>query len=144
MSQFLKDIQHHYTLDGLTGWIDGLICEWLRSAGQELSAKKGNRLIDSVKNYVETHYNEEISFASIAKELYVHPKYLSQLFKRVTGENFVSYLNRYRISKAIQYLESGRYMVYEVSEMVGYNNPTYFSQVFKMISGKSPSDYLME
>lgn len=141
MSQFLHEIQQHYTLKDLVGWMNGLVSEWLQASLQELSGKRSNRLVESVKHYVEAHYYQEISFASIARELYVHPKYLSQLFKRVTGQNFVHYLNQFRIHKAIDYLQSGQHMVYEVSEMVGFNNSTYFSQVFKMITGKSPSDF---
>jgi two-component system response regulator YesN len=142
MSQFLQEIQKHYTLKQLASWMNEVITEWIRSAYQELSGRKSNRLVDSIKQYVEQNYMHEISFAAIAKELFVHPKYVSQLFKRVTGENFVSYLNNYRIHKAIDYLQSGQHMVYEVSEMVGFNNTTYFSQVFKMITGRSPSDYI--
>ncbi|MEI7025922.1 response regulator transcription factor [Paenibacillus sp. y28] len=142
MKQFLQEIQQHYALKELIGWMDTMVEVWLQAVRQELSEKKSNRLVDSVKAYVVAHYAEEISFAALAKGLYAHPKYVSQLFKRVTGENFVSYLNRYRIERAVELLQSGRHMVYEVSEMVGFNNATYFSQVFKMITGKSPSEYL--
>jgi YesN/AraC family two-component response regulator len=92
-----------------------------------MGEKKSNKLIAQVKQYVEEHYAEEISFEAIAKGLFVHPKYLSQLFKRVTGENFVSYLNGYRIQRALELLQSGHYMVYEVSEMTGFRNATYLS-----------------
>jgi AraC-like DNA-binding protein len=142
MSRFLEEIQKYYTLADLVGWLDSWVGEWLRAGSQELFGKKGNRLVESVKQYVEEHYREDISFSAIARELFVHPKYLSQLFKRVTGENFVNYLNKFRIQKAIDYLQTGEHMVYEVSEMVGYKNPTYFSQVFKMITGKSPSEFI--
>ncbi|GBF71888.1 DNA-binding response regulator [Paenibacillus sp. 598K] len=142
MSRFLQEIQQQFSLERLTGWLDGLICGWLEQMTQELSGRRGNRLVDCVERYVEEHYSREISFAAIAAELFVHPKYLSQLFKRVTGQNFVQYLNNYRVRKAIHYLQSGQHMIYEVSEMVGFNNPTYFSQVFKMITGKSPSEYV--
>ncbi|KAF4324102.1 hypothetical protein G195_002677 [Phytophthora kernoviae 00238/432] len=111
---------------------------------EELPAERmdyvGIRMPSQVKQYVEVHYAEEISFEGIAKGLFVHPKYLSQLFKRVTGENFVSYVNGYRIQRAMELLQSGHYMVYEVSEMTGFRNATYFSQVFKMLTGKSPSE----
>jgi two-component system response regulator YesN len=60
----------------------------------------------------------------------------------VTGDTFVSYLNKYRIEKAKTKLREGRYLIYEISEMVGYQNPTYFSQVFKSITGMSPSEYV--
>lgn len=140
MSDFLREIQSKYALHDLTSWMDSVIQGWLGQIRKEMGEKKSNKLIAQVKQYVEEHYTEEISFETIAKSLFVHPKYLSQLFKRVTGENFVSYLNGYRIQRAVELLQSGHYMVYEVSEMTGFRNATYFSQVFKMITGKSPSE----
>lgn len=140
MSDFLREIQSKYAPHDLTSWMDSVIQGWLGQIRKEMGEKKSNKLIAQVKQYVEEHYTEEISFETIAKSLFVHPKYLSQLFKRVTGENFVSYLNGYRIQRAVELLQSGHYMVYEVSEMTGFRNATYFSQVFKMITGKSPSE----
>lgn len=140
MSDFLREIQSKYALHDLINWMDGVIKGWLEQIRKEMGEKKSNKLIAQVKQYVEEHYAEEISFEAIAKGLFVHPKYLSQLFKRVTGENFVSYLNGYRIQRAMELLQSGHYMVYEVSEMTGFRNATYFSQVFKMLTGKSPSE----
>lgn len=140
MSDFLREIQSKYALHDLVSWMDGIIGNWLEQIRKEMGEKKSNKLIEQVKRYVELHYAEEISFEAIAKGLFVHPKYLSQLFKRVAGENFVSYLNGYRIQRALELLQSGHYMVYEVSEMTGFRNATYFSQVFKMLTGKSPSE----
>ena len=140
MSDFLREIQSKYALHDLINWMDSVIKGWLEQIRKEMGEKKSNKLIAQVKQYVEEHYAEEISFEAIAKGLFVHPKYLSQLFKRVTGENFVSYLNGYRIQRALELLQSGHYMVYEVSEMTGFRNATYFSQVFKMVTGKSPSE----
>ncbi|MFB5266465.1 response regulator [Paenibacillus enshidis] len=140
MSEFLRGIQLKHALPDLIGWLDGIIECWLEQTRKETAEKKSNKLVAQVKQYVEEHYAEEISFEAIARGLYVHPKYLSQLFKRVTGENFVSYLNGYRIQRAMELLQSGHYMVYEVSEMTGFRNATYFSQVFKMLTGKSPSE----
>lgn len=140
MSHFLREIQSKYGLQDLICWMDGIIRNWMEQIRKEMGEKKSNKLVEQVKQYVEMHYAEEISFEAIAKGLFVHPKYLSQLFKRVTGENFVSYVNGYRIQRALELLLSGHYMVYEVSEMTGFRNATYFSQVFKMLTGKSPSE----
>lgn len=140
MSHFLREIQSKYGLQDLICWMDGIIRNWMEHIRKEMGEKKTNKLVEQVKQYVEMHYAEEISFEAIARGLFVHPKYLSQLFKRVTGENFVSYVNGYRIQRALELLQSGHYMVYEVSEMTGFRNATYFSQVFKMLTGKSPSE----
>lgn len=141
MAEFLQAVSGYYTGRSLTEWMGQTFPEFLKAAFAEMNVKK-NRLVESVKSYVEAHYNQEISFMGLAQELHVHPKYLSQLFKRISGENFVSYLNQYRIDRAIEFLQSGQHMVYEISEMVGFNNPAYFSQVFKMVTGRSPSDYM--
>ncbi|WP_042198747.1 response regulator transcription factor [Paenibacillus camerounensis] len=141
MPQFLQAVSGYNSWKSLTEWMGQIFPAYLKAAFSEMGVKK-NRLVESVKKYVEARYHQEISFMGIAQELHVHPKYLSQLFKRVSGENFVSYLNHYRVNRAIEYLQSGQHMVYEISEMVGFNNPAYFSQVFKMITGRSPSEYL--
>lgn len=141
MAEFLQAVSGYYNSRSLTEWMGQTFPEFLRAAFTEMNVKK-NRLVESVKSYVEAHYNQEISFMGLAQELHVHPKYLSQLFKRISGENFVSYLNQYRIGRAIEFLQSGQHMMYEISEMVGFNNPAYFSQVFKMVTGRSPSDYM--
>ena len=31
--------------------------------------------------------------------------------------------------------------MYEISDMLGFENPYYFSKVFKRITGMTPSDY---
>ncbi|QJD83706.1 response regulator transcription factor [Cohnella herbarum] len=104
--------------------------------------KKSNALVERViKEYIEKCYHEDISLEQIAANLHVNRNYLSQLFKRVTGEPFVTYFNKYRIRKAIELIGTGKYMVYEISERVGFQNSTYFSQVFKSITGYSPSEY---
>nr|WP_283248160.1 helix-turn-helix domain-containing protein [Bacillus sp. FJAT-50079] len=114
---------------------------WCEKLKEELTGKKSHKLIREVIEYVQNYYDQEITLAEIADSLFVNRNYLSQLFKKVTGETFVTYLNTYRIEKAKEKLKEKNYLVYEISEMVGYQNPTYFSQVFKSITGRTPSEY---
>ncbi len=125
-------------LEWMEGWMAGLVTKIRESQ----SGKRSHALIDRViHEYIERCYHENITLEQIAANLHVNKNYLSQLFKRVTGEPFVTYFNKYRIRKAIELIETGKYMVYEISERVGFQNSTYFSQVFKSIVGCSPSEY---
>lgn len=103
----------------------------------------GAKYASIVKDYVANHYHEPISFAELARELDVTRNYLSYLFKRDTGTSFINYLTGYRIERAKELLVSGRMMVYEVAEMVGYPEPAYFSRVFKNATGISPVEYMV-
>ena len=69
MSDFLREIQSKYALLDLIDWMDGVIKGWLGQIRKEMGEKKSNKLIAQVKQYVEEHYAEEISFEAIAKGL---------------------------------------------------------------------------
>ncbi|RKP57311.1 response regulator [Cohnella endophytica] len=123
-------------------WMDDTVARTIAQIREDQVGKKSHALVDRViTEYIEKCYHEEISLEKIAANLHVNRNYLSQLFKRVTGEPFVTYFNKYRIRKAIELIGTGKYMVYEISEKVGFQNSTYFSQVFKSITGYSPSEY---
>lgn len=141
-SSLLLEVYNYQTTIELLNWMTEQLDHWVSQAKQALVSKKTSSLVEKVKDYIENYYDEEITLAEIADHLFVNKNYLSQLFKKVTGDTFVNYLNHYRIAKAKELLKDKKYMVYEVSEMVGYQNSTYFSQVFKAITEVSPSEYV--
>ena len=98
-------------------------------------------LIDRVKTYIREHYADNLTLAVLSNVFFVCPAYLSRLFKKKTGINFVDYLTELRIEKAKEFLAISSMKVYTVAEMVGYENPRYFSRLFKDATGMSPQDY---
>ena len=48
------------------------------------------------------------------------------------------------MEKAKAMLISREYLIYEVSERVGYKNIPYFSTLFKKYTGMNPSDYIKD
>ena len=60
------------------------------------------------------------------------------VFKQQTGETFLKYLNRYRIDKAVELLETTNLKVYEVGEKVGITDYSYFTQLYRSVKGVSP------
>ncbi|WP_028510443.1 response regulator transcription factor [Ruminococcus sp. NK3A76] len=65
--------------------------------------------------------------------------YFGRLFKSKVGMTFGIFYKSFRIRYASRLLSSGRYRVYEVSEMLGFSSVDYFSNVFKKLTGKTPS-----
>lgn len=94
-----------------------------------------------VKRYIAEHYQEEISLTSAAQRVHISPVYLSRLFKKEEGINFLDYLNQYRIDIAKGLLCDVRYNVIEVAEQSGFKNTRYFSKIFKKLVGITPSEY---
>ena len=73
--------------------------------------------------------------------MYLNTSYFCKIFKEEMGESFVNYLIRYRMKKAAEYLEDFSLKIYEVAEMVGYNDMQYFTKLYKKVHGISPKEY---
>lgn len=103
---------------------------------------RGQKICLEIRNYIELHYNNpNLSLDVIAEEFRVHPNYLSNLFKKQTGINLISFLENTRIEKAAELLSSGKYTVNEVSVSVGFTNDSTFRRRFKKIKGVPPSAF---
>src|SRR5690625_7780100 len=94
-------------------WTRGQLENWLKKVQENIDGKTSNQLVREVKRYVRDHYDDRVVLAEIAESLFVNRNYLSQLFKKVTGETFVTYLNKYRIKKAQENLREKKYRVNE-------------------------------
>lgn len=101
----------------------------------------GSKLINTIKDYIHKNYSKTINLSDIAEIAYVHPTYISKVFKKETGQNLTDYILEYRINKAKQLLENSKYKIYEVAQNTGFNDSKYFGNVFKSIVGKTPSEY---
>lgn len=94
-----------------------------------------------VKRYIAEHYMEEISLSSAAQVVNLSAVYLSRLFKKEEGINFLDYVNQYRIGVAKKLLCDVQYNVLEAADLSGFKNTRYFSKIFKKAVGITPSEY---
>lgn len=98
-------------------------------------------IINNIHTYISAHYADEITLGTIAQVVHLSPYYISKLFKKTTGENFIDYLTSVRMERAMELLTSPDVRVYDVAEQVGYKSTKHFSQVFRTYTGKTPSEY---
>lgn len=99
-------------------------------------------IVDALK-YVAEHYSDnQLKIKTVADALYVSESYLMHLFKQELGKTFNTCLTEYRIMMAKHLLIEQQYKVYEIAEMVGYQDMKYFGQVFRKAEGCTPSEYV--
>lgn len=113
-----------------------------KTALPDANAKaSGASVIQCAKEYIRDRYNRDITLDEIAEHVFLNPIYLSRLFKEQTGENYIDYLIKVRMEKAIELLQEKKYKVYEIGSMVGYDSIKYFYKVFKRVTGQTPTEY---
>ena len=92
-------------------------------------------------NYIHDHFADQLSLSLVAEEVRLSESYLSRKLKKALGITFVEYVTKLRMDKAVEYLETGRYSVNDISYMLGYCEYRYFSGCFKKYTGYTPSKF---
>lgn len=98
-------------------------------------------IIRTAKKYIDEHYDQKISLEDVANHAYISPNYLSSLFKKEVGVNFIEYVTEIRMREAKKLLDDIQYSVVDVAKMVGYRDVGHFSGVFLKRYGVSPTAY---
>lgn len=141
LSAVLLDIWSSADLAELEEQMTAYLGDILRRIEQTNENALAGELINRIQSYIQEHYAENLTLGVLSERFYVSPSYLSRLFKKKTGTNFIDYLTLLRIGKAKEYLTRTSRKIYHISEMIGYENPRYFAKLFKEETGLTPQEY---
>ncbi len=103
--------------------------------------QKSERRIEMAKDYIALHYQEPFTLTDIADYVELNSSYFSNLFKTETGMNFSEYLLNVRMDKAKELLKDPKIRIYEIGQLVGYEDAVSFGRAFKKKWGISPKEY---
>lgn len=124
----------------LRSWYLDKISAACRSVSQS-KAEKAMGTVALAQEYIRKNYYRDLTLDEVSREVHVSPYYFSKLFKEETGENYVEYLTKLRISEAKRMLSDPANSIKQVCLSVGYGDPSYFSRIFKKYEGVTPSEY---
>ena len=137
---YLPSLMAFQNYDDLRTWFVSKVSE----ASRNVTSKKEEQssgVIAQAKNYIDTHYNKDISLDDVSREVEISPYYFSKLFKEETGENFIEYVTNIRLERARELLAKTEYSMKEICGEIGYADPNYFSRIFKKNVGLTPTEY---
>lgn len=92
-------------------------------------------------NYIEEHYQEQITVEEVAKLLGYSKTNFCNQFKYATQLSFHKYLNTFRINMACTLLKETGDPVALIAEKVGLPEAKTFCRVFKEQLGMTPTEY---
>ncbi|MBI3947027.1 MAG: helix-turn-helix domain-containing protein [Armatimonadetes bacterium] len=91
--------------------------------------------------YIEAHYDHDLTLPEVARHAGLSPAYFSALFKREIGIGFRCFLTQARLAAARRLLEESGRSVEEVAAAAGFNDAHYFSRVFSRSFGLPPGRF---
>ena len=113
--------------------------------GLQLFEQKKNIHIDYINEFVEyihKNFNKKIDLNEIANSYGLSKNHFCKIFKSQYNVPPHDFLISVRIDEAKKLLKSGKFMINEIAEKVGYDDSAYFSRLFKIKEGLSPLQYL--
>ncbi len=100
-----------------------------------------DNIIEDIISYTDRYYAQQLTLEDLAALFGYNSGYLGRLFTKTTGTGYNYYLNECRIAKAKEFLAEGKYKVYEVAQLVGYNDVDYFGKKFRKHAGMTPAEF---
>jgi AraC-like DNA-binding protein len=96
-------------------------------------------LAEKMQRHIREHYREPLNVSEIAKLVQRSPNYAISLFKEVTGQTPVKYMQQLRIAEARNLLLGTDLTITEIADYLGFYDTSYFYKTFKKVTGLSPS-----
>lgn len=112
------------------------LCEVIHSNKNEVNHKT----VAKINHFLSESYNQtELSLYQVAEHVGYPEKYISTLYKELTGTNMWDYLEQLRMNRASELLKSTSLTIEEVALAVGYNSGHSFRRAFKRVKSVTPS-----
>lgn len=94
-----------------------------------------------VVDYIERNIKKGISLEDVANHVNISTYYLSKIFKKEMGVNFITYITDRKMELAKEMLTTTDVPVLNIALDLAYNEANYFSKAFKKKTGYTPSEY---
>ena len=100
-----------------------------------------SRRVAKVKDYISSHYIEEIRLEQMSAMVSMSPTAFSRFFKLRTGKTLAEYIVDIRLGHASRKLIDTNEPVSQICFSCGFNTLTNFNRLFKKRKGCSPTEF---
>ncbi|MCA1030934.1 response regulator [Bacillus timonensis] len=108
---------------------------------QNSQFSKERNVICEIAEYIQHNYDKDLKLQEISERFYLSREYISRKFKQQYNQNMSDYLVSIRMNKAKSLLKNEQLKIYEIANLIGYQDDKYFRKVFKKQEGITPNDY---
>ncbi|MDD3277291.1 MAG: AraC family transcriptional regulator [Lachnospiraceae bacterium] len=109
--------------------------------GQAIKQKEYLGVIMNVCNYINQHYQENLSLEETAGISGFSKFHFTRVFKQYMNMTFYEYLNSKRVKRAEELLYSTEMSITDVAMNSGFASLSAFNRTFKSVNGCSPSEF---
>lgn len=97
--------------------------------------------VRDVISYINNHLGDKLTLDTLAELAYMHPNYLSSLFKREMGMTLSRYILVRRIEEAKFFLRYTGNPISDIAHFYQFSSQSYFIRRFNELVGMTPMQY---
>src|SRR5262245_39314346 len=99
------------------------------------------RWLQIVLELLEDEPPRRLSLSAVAREVGLHPVYVSRAFRELTGQTLSERLTQLRIRYAVRQLAASDAPLTEIALAAGFADQSHFTRVFKRETGTTPAAF---
>ncbi|NLM13307.1 MAG: AraC family transcriptional regulator [Epulopiscium sp.] len=107
----------------------------------EANTYKFSPIIKNTMTYIMNHLSDKLTLKDIAEHVYVHPNYLSALFKKEVGISLFQYIIKRRVEESTYFLKYSNESIADIAAFYQFCNQSYYIKMFNKYMGMSPNAY---
>lgn len=132
----------NYTKKSLYYKLVGCLADHFLVTGMENRwSRKSKFEREELLQYMNTNYFRPITLKEMADKVYMSETSFSKYFKKMSGMNFVQYMNNIRLHHAIEDLLYSDKPMTRIAVDNGFASPSFFNRVFKSVYHMTPTEY---
>lgn len=112
-----------------------------KGAANESTRRTGKQLFHDIEDYVKHNIHTPLTVSAIARKFGYNEKYLSQMFKSMSGYTLKQYIINRKIEEANFLLTDTNLTIKEISSILGYSDNHNFMRSYRNVTGMSPTGY---
>ena len=105
------------------------------------ASDRGRGHLQRFQALIETHYREQPTVESLAKQLGITAAHLNTLCRQLADRSALQLLHERVLLEAKRQLTYTNMTISEVADSLGFSEPAYFTRFFKRLTGLTPKGF---
>lgn len=114
-----------------------MFCNMVR----EVNNAKYSHIVVNTINNVNQSLTEKITLKQLADKVFVHPNYLSSLFKKEVNISLFEYILKRKVEESIYFIKFTDMPLTDIASKFHFCSQSYYIKIFKKYLGVTPNWY---
>lgn len=141
---YTQSVDNAQTISKVAAVSHTMYDDFIRRVNQVRRESGISRPVRICCDYIDTHPENELTLAMLAKRVGYTENYLARKFKAEIGIPINAYVRKARIHRAKMLLSSTAMSIQEIADGLHFCSRSYFAEAFQKETGMTPTEYREE